>query len=168
MNNIKKEKLDPVLYEKMEAEYRRPTSELVKFQQTISERGNYIVRKIAKEFGVDLNWWDFQEETSGFEFPSEEYVGFTGEAGKKWFGNTSAIIDKEGNEIGLADCFPKRWLWEDFEDELTQGKEKFIEQEKKTKERLKLAKQLDEDKNRKLRKEARAKLNSKERKALGL
>lgn len=46
--------------------------------------------------------------------------------------NNYIILDKDGFEICLGDGFPIRWLYEDFEDELSTGIVKYSERTKGT------------------------------------
>jgi len=93
----------------------------------ISARIDYILNFIYKAFGTELSNWYFQgasENQDGcFEphmFLDEFYVYM-----EPSLPDDGVFLDKDGGEWGLEEGIPSRWLFEDFEEELTSGIEKF-------------------------------------------
>jgi len=102
--------------------------------QKITDRMNYIVRRCIEIAGGKLSWWDWQcdgeyeDRTSGDFMESYDKDQLTIRA--EWDIKREIIfIDKNGSEWGLEDSFPTRWLYEDFEEEFTNGLEAYKEKE---------------------------------------
>lgn len=75
------------------------------------------------------------------------------------------FLDRDGNLLELFDgALPIRWLYEDFEEEVANGKEAYKEQEKQRK----LEKNQKTTNQSALKKSAKAKLTKEEIEALGL
>lgn len=136
--------------------------EFNKVSAKIHDRCNYIVRKAFEIQGISVNWYDFDNE--GGEDGDCGY--FDPERYEKNFYITG---DFNGD---MRDClysavFPTKWLWNDFEDELTKEIEdhrksiisKKIERKAKNAERKQQKEKLIES--------ALSKLTKEEIKALG-
>jgi len=132
----------------------------------IIDRCNYIVRTIVNIWGKwdDRSWWDFDNEggndgSKGYFDPVRyrNEVEFTGE----WYGSC------ELNYYGNGKVFPTKWIWEDFEEELTKEVAEYKAKEQKLKEEAK-AKRLAASINQKaFILSALAKLTNEECRALG-
>jgi hypothetical protein len=117
-------------------------------ESKFSDRCNYIVRTCASILKKKIDWWDFTNgsENNAGRFKAAQarnydYVSFSGEG--SFFGNDSVIILKNGGEwiFGNGE-FPTRFLYEDFETEVSNGRQLYLErkQEKIKKESKKLLK----------------------------
>jgi hypothetical protein len=76
------------------------------------------------------------------------------------------ILLRDGSLWYLDEGFPIRWLYEAFEEELTNGKLAYEDKEAKDTEKLKQKKELKKQKEAELAKSAQAKLTKEELKAL--
>ena len=100
-----------------------------KLEEKIVNRIHYIMTSIFKLFNKKTAYWYF-------------YGAGEGEVGDLWShfdkdsisividncpGESMVILLKDGSEWGFDDSIPTRWLYEDFEEELVEGKKKFIE-----------------------------------------
>ncbi len=101
-------------------------SQLDSIDVDISARVDYILNFIYKAFGVELSNWYYQGASEGqdgfFEphmFLDEFYV-----YKEPGLPDDGVFLDKDGGEWGLEEGIPSRWLFEDFEEELTSGIEK--------------------------------------------
>jgi hypothetical protein len=72
------------------------------------------------------------------------------------------IIDKNGKRWELSDGIPTRWLYEDFEEELAQGKVMIEQQEQQRRDEVTSKKKNDEQARQKLIDQAKAKLSKEE------
>jgi hypothetical protein len=109
-----------------------------KLEEKIVDRIHYIMLNIFKLFSKKSAYWYF-------------YGASEGEVGDLWKhfhqdsisviidncpGESMEILLKDGSEWGFEDSIPTRWLYEDFECELIEGKKKYEEKE--------IARQLEE------------------------
>lgn len=144
------------------------------YHEKILNRINYILRTTYKEFGGEIDWWDF-ENYDGNAYTLEQCLGKTEVTNldvrvKGSWDDLGELIIKldDGDYCEFTYGFPIRWLHEDFEDELSRGKatqEKEVAAEKKAKADKRAAKKAAKEKLKAL---AAAKLTPEERKALGL
>ena len=108
------------------------------YRHQINERLDEVfVKGILAFFKSNHVWYDYDNgsgEIDGYFDPVEyvNYIGIVGEYDNRW---EMEIIDKFGDEINLGDGFPTRWLEEDFQEELEQGRRRFLEQELAKKEK---------------------------------
>lgn len=142
--------------------------ELKLLNAAVNKRVDYIIKKIVSIFNMKLEWWGYSETDEGEAQLKDAlyqdsvccYISYKRDKG---IHNQEIIIDTNGKELVLlSNGFPVRWLYEDFEDELIQGKEKYkavIEQKKQ-------AEKLKQTATKELAKQAKAKLNDEELKAL--
>jgi len=86
----------------------------------LTVRMNYIIKTVFHKCGVKLKWWSF-EDSEGHDdiHVRQKYLGYENEFDDN--PEKLVIIDKDGDELELYSSVPTRWLWEDFEDELTNG-----------------------------------------------
>src|SRR5512135_1329026 len=150
------------------AEAEELATRLGKMEEKITDRIHYIMLSIFKLFSKKDAYWYF-------------YGAGEGEVGPFWAhydkdqigvvidncpGETMVILLKNGDEWGFEDSIPTRWLFEDFEEELIQGKKKFEEREiarKAAQKELAVNKKLED---KKLIEGAKKKLSKKELEAL--
>jgi hypothetical protein len=149
-----------------------------KFMSIISNRVNYIVREIASLFKGEVKRWDWGDgsgEIEGHFTPNmvdDESIQLDGErtgSGDEW---VAFLKDENGQFTDEWEFhwfeFPTRFLYEDFEEELKEGIQKYKEHEAKKKE-MEKQKKLEKVKNKKkLLESVKSKLTKEERKALGL
>lgn len=142
------------------AEAERVANEL---KSPIYDRCQEVVNVICEIFGKRLDWWHFgygeSSEISGGEFDFD-WKDFTyGHIYAK--GGSNLICDlKEGEEIDLSQGFPIRFLYEDFEEELTEGVAKAKVRIEKEKMRKKEKDQAAKLRKAELTASAKAKLKS--------
>lgn len=139
-----------------------------KYEDMITERIDFILRRLFITFGMELDYWYFDGAGEG-------EVGDLG----RWMGDTEihgivtevtrrssradiVILLKDGFEWGYDGSLPTRWLFEDFEQEVLSGKEKFEQQEIERKKKKAATKADDLA----LAEAAKAKLSKKELAAL--
>jgi hypothetical protein len=125
--------------------HREQAKSVLKSLDTVLEnRITYIVQQICKAYKTELHTWQFfnydYEDSSVGDFGRACYVDYinvhiTVVNGNNNLGSLSndKIILKDGTTWGL-DHIPLRWLFEDFEEELTQGCKTYLEQLEKEKE----------------------------------
>lgn len=104
----------------------------------INERANEVIKGTAKILNKEIEWWDYanggyQDEIDGyFEiFQYSTFISYTGEG--SFFNNykdSSIIILIDGVEFDLSYEMPTRWLWEDYEKEVSEGRRKFLDKQK--------------------------------------
>lgn len=140
-------------------------------ESTIEDRIDYIIRKIYDMFGHKIAWWDYPGHGSRGEGGSlkdsisKNEVNFSFECeSSKNFKEVVAII--EGGEWGFESSFPKRWLFEDFEDELQAGIESYEKLQKEREADALIKKTKSIAKNKQLIESAKSKLTKEELKAL--
>ena len=139
----------------------------------ITDRMNYIIRRCLEIAGGKLSWWDWQcdgdyEDQSSGDF-MESYDKDQLSIRAEWNIKSEIIfLDKHGGEWGLQDGIPTRWLYEDFEEEFTNGLKAYKEKEKQQKEKAKENRLKRAEEKKVLVKQAASKLTKEERKALGL
>lgn len=139
-------------------------------ENKIANRVSYIIRTIAKIFGGKIEWWDWKNgggEVNGhFEFSMLNGKEFQLDGSKKGGEMDWVSTLKEGEWEFTWLAFPTRFIWEDFEDEVRNGIEKFKESERINAEKEKLRKQEKLSKKQQLLESAKSKLTKEELKAL--
>jgi len=141
--------------------------ELGSFQKGIEDRLDYIIRTVYQAFGYQIQYWWYEDAEEGelgslwraFSQFQIEGISVGAEVTKEM-----VILLKDGSEYELTYSVPTRWLFEDFEDELLQGKKAY--EEKLEQERVTNKKKQHAKKEKK--KQALAKLTKEERQVLGL
>jgi len=151
----------------------KKTEELEKNAKEIFKRCTYIISYIFSVFNVKNHYFWFNDNDSYYEFDmvlslyKNKYNTIFYSTGSKSLGKSPSdcmIIDCNEDEADVWQSFPKRWLFEDFEQELTNGKNKF-EEKIKAQEILFKTK---ESKKKDLISSAKKKLTKEERKALNI
>lgn len=106
------------------------TKHLQMMQQLVIDRSNYIIETIEKTFERSFKTWWFEgagEHEVGNPKIYDGMVHFITEPTQQ----PALILDNENQEWNLFESFPERWLTEDFEGELINGKgtyQKWFEQ----------------------------------------
>lgn len=145
---------------------------LQKMQGKLSDRMNYIVKTIFRTCGGKLEWWDWKNDDPNYRSEIvqpdiNEFYGFI-----KYYSvgslKNDMIIAKDGQEMIIRDEVPIRWLWEDFEEELTNGLAEKKRREELRKEHGEQKALEKKEKNKELRKQAMSKLSPEEMSALGV
>jgi len=107
------------------------------YEAVIIARLDYIIRTVFKTFERKLETWYFSDAGEGgmgnftYDVPEIYMVMETARNRQGGYDNNEDmfIIDKDGGEYGFDGSVPTRWLFEDFEKELVDGKKKFEEKE---------------------------------------
>ncbi len=130
----------------------------------INKRMSYILEFCMNQVNGKLDWWDWTDEK---EFPnaySPETLNITG----VWTPRKKmTFIDKNGNECNIEyGDIPTRWIYEDFEEEFTNGIKLYQDKRKEQ-----IAKDTEKQQKKKQEKDAliaaaKAKLTPEELKAL--
>ena len=100
-------------------------------EQSIIDRISYIMASVFKLFGKSKAYWWFNGASEGevgsfWKNYDKEQISVITECPS---GEEMIILLKDGSEWGLVDGFPTRWLFEDFETEIKEGKQKYKEKE---------------------------------------
>lgn len=139
-------------------------------EDQIVDRINYIVRKICEVFNDKLDWWDFPGDGNRGEGGrmidaiNGDKVSFVAEAENAL--SSHEVIFKDNSKWDLNSDFPKRWLFENFEEELIEGKERFKIFEKNRLQNKRELAASNKIKNKMLVAQAKAKLSKEELAAL--
>ena len=142
------------------------------FEKRLIDRTDYIVHKICEVYHFKLDWWDlyfheFEGEAS-FEWEhflrSDEQVEYCLVPYPEL--DMGAII--EGAEWGFETGFPRRWLFEDFEKELVEGKKSYEQKQEEKKRKNKQKREAAEHRKKNLIENVKSKLTKEEIKALGI
>ena len=132
-------------------------------EEKIVDRLDYIITTIFEVFKERLDTWyfsDAQEGTMGSLTYDEPEIFMEWKHGT--LKDDMIIIDRDGNELMFDQSVPTRWLFQEFEAELKDGKKKYEERES-----AKLVKKLsDKEATKKLAASAKSKLTKEELAAL--
>jgi hypothetical protein len=133
------------------------------YESLVRERVGYIVETIMKTFKASMEGYGYDEgrDLSFREMIKDEYMVFGIHTN-----DYLDIIDKHGQWINLVDGIPQYWLWENFEEELENGRQKYIDQEKIKKQKAKQKYIENKIKREKLLKSVKSKLTKEELKLL--
>lgn len=142
-------------------------------KEQIVDRIDYIIKTIFKAFDKKFDYWYFYGAGEGEVGPliinSNSFSVIT-ELAKNRNGNYDfnemVILLKDGSEWELNDSIPSRWLFEDFEKELVDGKKKFEEKEAERKVKQKELSAAKKQEDKALIEAAKKKLSKKELAAL--
>lgn len=122
-------------------------------EQVILNRITYILEVWFAAFGAKLENWYFDNAGEGEvgnlcdNVNPDSIVNIYSEC-KPFPRKEMVILDKWGDEWGWESEIPLRWLFEDFEDEVNNGKKLFDEKElarKSKKKELSLAKKMKDE-----------------------
>jgi hypothetical protein len=157
-------------------QWEKLATEAGKLEEKITDRMNYILHSLFEMYGAKLDTWYFDGagegemgELSRYLRDDEIYGIVTELYTRDRFRDKQVdiiFIDKNDHECSYEGAIPTRWLFEDFETEVLEGKKKYEEKEaaRKLQAKENLKKQKEEDK--KLAEVAKAKLSKKELAAL--
>lgn len=157
------------------ADWKKLYSETSKLENQICNRIDYIVKTVFKTFGAKLSTWYFYGAEEGEMGDLNralytDYFSVITELVRDRNGNYNhidmVILLKDGSEWGFEGEYPTRWLFEDFEEELIEGKKKYQEKVQEEKNKKKEKDLLKKQKNELLVEKAKAKLTKEELKAL--
>jgi hypothetical protein len=125
------------------------------YEDKIVNRITYILHKFFAIWDLKLDTWYFDDAEEGevgnlWRNMDSQTIGrlvvdLTKESQRKWA--DPIFVDKYGVEYEWCNEIPTRWLFEDFEKEVIEGKKKFEEQEavRKAKQKARSQKQKEED-----------------------
>lgn len=151
-------------------------AQLAPINQDIIDRLDYILKKIGEVLGGAKikNWWiDGAEEGELGDINKIIYKDRI-ECSCIYFDVSLNDANKDygiiinGKEWGLDESFPIRWLFENFEEELIEGRKKYISKQSEKEKLQAKKKELSKQTNDYLINSAKSKLSKEERKALGL
>lgn len=119
--------------------------QLAKMESDIIDRCNYIMTSIFKLFDKKSAYWYFYGAGEGEfgDFWDNYHKDYVHIIADNCPGKEMVILLKDGSEWGFSDGFPTRWLFEDFENELIEGKSLY---EKREAERQEASKKKREEK----------------------
>lgn len=152
-------------------------------ESMVLNRMDYVLRESMNILNYKVDWWDTQSEEAKYylEHGSDNCI-----TGDTWYPNdwvvnakkgsvyepdeeSTTFINKFGKEHSLfADAYPTRWLFEDFEQELSDGRFAYLEKKIKDQETKKIKLEKEKTKKALLKEQAKSKLTAEEQKALGL
>ena len=145
-----------------------------KFASQIEDRIDYIIKRIHQEAGISLNYWYFDDAPEGDQGSLHRALNkisisnYTTDTRGNGPMAELIILLNDGRIWCLWDGFPTRWLHEDFEKELVEGKAAYLKKEADKKAAAKAKRVAKKAEKEKLKASAAAKLTAKEKKALGL
>lgn len=153
------------------SEWEVARSKASELENQITERIDYILNVWFKTFGGSLKYWYFDGAGENEVGDLAKYMGDESIYGlfiecNPNSKNEMVIINKDGSEWGWESEIPTRWLFEDFENEIINGKKLYEERaanRKAKKKELTLAKKQEDAT---LIEEAKKKLSKKELAAL--
>jgi len=132
-------------------------------------RIDYILTFLLDEFGCTLNNWFFDDAAEGqvghlCDHMSFDYTSITGIELSDCdnFPDDLCFIDKDGDEFYWQSEIPARWLTEDFEQEIIDGRTKLEEKEAARKLKLKERRDAKSAKSTDLFEKAKSKLTKEE------
>lgn len=133
-----------------------------KLEEQIVDRMTYIIQTVCKTFDVKLETWYFSDAQEGqmghLTWDEPELFSVWDIRNRK----DMTIITESGEEYYFDNSIPTRWLFENFEEELEEGKKRYEEREEE-----KLKKRLEAtDYTKKLANNAKKKLTKEELRAL--
>jgi hypothetical protein len=134
----------PVITHELISEWKAATKVAGKLENKIIDRLGYVVNFLFKTFKRRLETWYFVDAPEGgmgeFVYDDHDIWVVTETPGHSY--DDMTIIDKDGEVWSFEGIIPTRWLFEDFEQEVVEGKKKYEEQEEARK---------NTEKNKKLR-----------------
>lgn len=140
-------------------------------ESKIIDRIHYIIETLYKTFDRELGYWCFPDADEGEVGNLWNHFHSYGidvySEGKRPIKQMS-IIDKYGQEWSFEGSIPERWLFEDFEKEISAGKIHFEQMIEKKKSRAKREKEDSRLKNHQLIESVKKKLSKEELKAIKL
>lgn len=148
--------------------YRKSFEESKSIEKKIVDRIDYIVQILCKVFDRKLRYWCFPDAQEGEIGTAYHYIydfSISIEFGFSYKRNDYMdFIDKNGEVCTIINLLPVRWLFEDFEKELTDGVKKY--KDSLTIDSCVKKAKAQESKNKRLIASAKSKLTKEELEAL--
>lgn len=127
--------LDPSLTDK----FKEAEKAVSVISEIIEERITYIIQKVHDTFGVAYeNWYmeDARENETAFTSHYLIYDSIGYDTSGCSFPKDAFIIDKNGKKYDFTwNQFPTRWIFEEFEKELEDGRALYVEKKKAKKQK---------------------------------
>jgi hypothetical protein len=138
----------------------------------IEKRIEYVLRRIYQEFDAEIDYWYFSDAPEGDVGSLHKALGQQDVTNyiiePMTYGKEMVIKLDDGKYAEFGYGFPIRWLYEDFEDELTRGKVAHEQEELDKKAAKAAARAARKAAKERLKASAASKLTTEEKKALGL
>jgi len=152
--------------------------ELYKNVEVLEKRLDYILTTFFHQWDINLNTWYFEDAKEGevgnilqnMNSDSVYYIHIetNSKHDKKFHNEEIVIIDKFGKELYWENEIPTRWLFEDFEQEVIDGKAKMEEKNRKSKEKREKVLASRKANAKKIMENIKGKLSKEELKILGV
>lgn len=143
-----------------------------RLEDIITSRITYIVHTLFNQFNMKLDTWYFSDAGEGQvgslsdHCRGDEIDSIEVELNRDFVYLDINIIDRFGNEWMWENMIPRRWLFEDFEKEIADGKIKYLEKEVARKAKQKELSKKKKAEDALLIEKAKQKLSAKELAAL--
>jgi hypothetical protein len=153
------------------SEWNIASAEVGKMENQIVDRIDYIIRTWFQVFDSKLDYWYFDGAEEGQVGDLKNHMDSYNISNiwtecKKDCSHEMVILDKNGDEYGWESAILTRWLFEDFEDEIINGKKLYLEKEIERKAKKKIASAQKKIEDTLLVEEAKKKLSKEELAAL--
>ncbi len=161
---MKKDLLDFKIFSDWEASI----TQTGRLENIIIERITYIIHTLFEKFDMKLDTWYFDDAGESQvgnladHYGKYEIDSIAIELNKNFKYKDISIIDRFGEEWSWGNSIPIRWLFEDFEKEIIDGKVKYIEKEAARKSRQKELSANKKKKDQLLIEQAKKKLSTEE------
>ena len=146
-------------------DYMEAENRLSQLEEVLTDRIGYIIDKLHDICGINYEYWYFEGAPEGDvgkpdidQYTVSSLVVDYGCNGYK----SIKLILKDGEEWILEESFPSRWLFEDFEQEVIDGKKKFDAKEKARKEKAKQQRLSRKEKDKRIIEKVTSKLTKEE------
>lgn len=118
--------------EKLVKDWKEAIKFALSLEEKITDRIDYIAKTICETFECNLDTWYFPDESEGGVGDLHSHYSDTNIAiyiEVCGYSELKSIIDKNGKLLNFNFFIPTRWLFEDFEKELKDGKKAFDNKE---------------------------------------
>lgn len=144
---------------------------LDKIESQICDRLTYVLSTLFDTFGFELETWYFEGAEEGsvgeMHIRSDYIDGIIVESKHDRYGQVKInLIDKFGSDWDFSGDIPVRWLYDEFESEIIEGKAKYEAKELARQKADKLLSAKQKEKRDALLASAKSKLTKEELKAL--
>ena len=140
-----------------------------KYESIITERINYVVRRIAELAKTRVFWWDFKngyDENDGYLDYDTFVDGGICVEGESSADRFKVVLDNKIWNFPFE--FPQRFLFNDFDEEVLQGIESYIKEENERQQKIKESKFEKNKKKKQMLAQVAQKLTPQERRLLKL
>lgn len=166
MSKDKSAKLDIEFFDK----YYEAAQKASELREVIEDRITYIIKTICKTFNCKFDTWYVygaaEGEVGNIDGALED--DFVHLIIESELDDDCAILTIDSREYSLRYGFPRIWLFQDFEEELINGKDLYIKKKEAEKEKKKLKLQAKQIKKNETLEQIKSKLSKQELKALGV